>query len=198
MPKHGLGRRHNHAAVGNGRLNLLLSSVRNGGFPDDVTFDETFDDQDDIVQTFDAATDVRRVLEHISGRKDFQDLDPEEGEAAEAGIRSRGIEVLAFYKSRHHINKRPYRGKWGIFYLRQGLQFVARQIAKEHPRYGNPRVLSYEFLRAHEWFHFRADLQTLMFEATTKRHLHAPVRQLFLGKRGQFDEEALAIRQASD
>jgi hypothetical protein len=165
-------------------------------FPwNDDTFDEPFEDQGDIVQPFDEITATRRAWTLISGDRDFPDLSSKEQEAAEAGVRSRGFDVLAFYKSRRHINKRPYRGKWGIFYLRQGLQFVAGQIGKEHPGYGNPWVLSYEFLRAHEWFHYQADLQTLMFEATTKRHLHAPVRQLFRGQREQFVEEALANRQ---
>jgi hypothetical protein len=165
-------------------------------FPwNDDTFDEPFEDQGDFVQPFDEVIRTRRAWTLISGDQGFPDLTSEEQEAAEAGVRSRGFDVLAFYKSRRHVNKRPYRGKWGIFYLRQGLQFVAGQIAKEHPGYGNPWVLSYEFLRAHEWFHYRSDLQTLMFEATTKRHLHAPVRQLFRGQREQFVEEALANRQ---
>lgn len=163
---------------------------------DDGTFNEPFEDQDDIIQTFDESINVRKMLERLTGDQNFPHLDTEVQEAAEAGIRVRGFEVLAFYKSRRHIHKRPYKGKWGIFYLRQGLQFVASQIAKEHPGYGNPWILSYEFLRAHEWFHYRADLQTLMFEATTKHHLHARVRQLFRGQHEQFVEEALANRQA--
>jgi hypothetical protein len=165
---------------------------------DDGNFDEPFADGEDQVQTFNEATDVRRVLERMTGDANFPQLEPDQEEAAEAGIRSRGFDVLAFYKSRRNVNCRPYKGKWGIFYLRQGLQFVGAQIAREHPGYGNPWVLAYEFLRAHEWFHFRADLQTLMFEATTKKHLHKPVRQLFKGQRDQFVEEALANRQAWD
>ena len=165
---------------------------------DDGNFDEPFADGEDQVQTFNEATDMRRVLERMTGDANFPKLEPDQEEAAEAGIRSRGFDVLAFYKSRRNVNCRPYKGKWGIFYLRQGLQFVGGQIAREHPGFGNPWVLAYEFLRAHEWFHFRADLQTLMFEATTKKHLHKPVRQLFRGQRDQFVEEALANRQAWD
>lgn len=163
---------------------------------DDDTFAEPFDDRGDTVQTFDELTASGRARNLISGDPNLPDLTSDEQEAAEAGVRARGFDVLAFYKSRRYINRRPYRGKWGIFYLRQGLQFVASLIAKEHPGYGNPWVLSYELLRAHEWFHYRADLQTLMFEATTSRHLHLPVRQIFRGRRDQFVEEALANRQA--
>jgi hypothetical protein len=163
---------------------------------DDGNFDEPFADGEDQVQTFNEATDVQRVLERMAGDANFPQLDPDQEEAAEAGIRRRGFDVLAFYKSRRNVNCRPYKGKWGVFYLRQGLQFVGAQIAREHPAYGNPWLLAYEFLRAHEWFHFRADLQTLMFEATTKKHLYKPVRQFFRGQRDQFVEEALANRQA--
>ncbi len=165
---------------------------------DDGNFDEPFVDSEDEVQTINEATDVRKMLERMTGDASFPKLESDEEEAAGAGIRSRGFDVLAFYKSRRNVNCRPYRGKWGIFYLRQGMQFVAEQIAREHPGYGNPWLLAYEFLRAHEWFHYRADLQTLMFEATTKRHLHKPVRQLYRGRQDQFVEEALANRQAWD
>ena len=162
------------------------------------SLDEPLKDDDDLVQTLDEASDVRKVLEGLSGDRNFPDLDSDDQEAGEAGVRIRGFDVLAFYKSRRHVKKRPYKSKWGIFYLQQGLQFVASQIASEHPGYGNPWTLSYQFLRAHEWFHYQADLQTLMFELTTKRHLHSPVRQLFRGQREQFVEEALANRQAWD
>jgi hypothetical protein len=162
------------------------------------TFDERFADEEDRVQTLDENEYLRRVSERLTGNRNLPDLSSEEKEAAEAGIRCRGFDILAFYKSRRYVDQRPYKGKWGIFYLHQGIQFVAERLAKDHPGYGNPWALAYEFLRAHEWFHYRADLQTLMFEAVTKRHLHAPVRQLFRSRRDDFVEEALANRQAWD
>lgn len=158
---------------------------------DDSIFPEPFRDQEDRVWTFDEVTELRQ-----GGALPLHKITSEEREAAEAGIRCRGFDVLAFYKSRRYVNMGPYRGRWGIFYLSKGLQFVADQIANEHPGYGDPWLLAYGFLRAHEWFHYCADLQTLMFEATTKRHLHARVSQMFRGRRDLFVEEALANRQA--
>ena len=43
--------------------------------------------------------------------------DGEEMGATEGGIRVAGIEILAFYKSYRHINKPPFRGDWGLFYI---------------------------------------------------------------------------------
>ena len=52
----------------------------------DETFDEPFEDQGDLVQTFDEATDLRRVLERMSGDQNFPDLHPDEQDAAEKSI----------------------------------------------------------------------------------------------------------------
>ena len=163
---------------------------------DDSNFNEPFNDSDDRVQTLDEANRRNAIFDRYSGDPDYRGLDLAERDAAEAGIRCRGFDVLAFYKSRRHIDKGPYKGKWGIFYLEQGLQFVAEQIAQEHPGYGAPSMLAYEFLRAHEWFHYRADLQTLMLEATTEEHLHVLRRHLFRGREHLLVEEALANRHA--
>lgn len=183
-------------------LESLGDELAQDHFPDspwdDEFFDEPFADSEDEVQTFNEDADLRRKLERMTGDSGLPPLGPDQEEAAEAGIRVRGLDVLAFYKSRRNINCRPYKGKWGIFYLRQGLHLISSQIAREHPGYGNPWSLAYELLRAHEWFHFRADLQTLMFEATLKKHLYRPVRRFFVGQREQFVEEALANRQAWD
>ena len=165
---------------------------------DDGPFDEPFDDEQDYVDTLGNIEVAEGVAGRLEARPDNTSLAGDEEEAAEAGVRHSGFEVLAFYKSRRHIHRPPYKGKWGIFYLRQGLTFVALHIARAHPGYGVPTKLALEFLRSHEWFHFRADLQTLMLEAATKRHLSGPARQQFRGRRNHFVEEALANRQAWD
>ena len=183
----------------------VLSILMEESYPEDLdpswdesNFKDSFDDSDDLVLTLDESKGLERTLDQHSGDPNYRELDPAEREAAEAGIRCGGFDVLAFYKSRRHIAKRPYKGKWGVFYLKQGLQFVAEQIAREHPGYGAPSNLAYEFLRAHEWFHYRADLQTLMLEATTEEHLHALRRVNFRGDAHLLVEEALANRQAWD
>ena len=169
-----------------------------GDWLDDSPFDRPFDDGDDRIDTLDSDDTIERVTRRMTSQRAVNPLPPDQQEAAEASVRQRGFDVLAFYKSRRHVDKRPYRGKWGVFYLRQGLTFVADKIAHAHPGYRDPRLLAHDFLQAHEWFHFRADLQTLMFEATTGRHLHGPVRQLFRGHQDDFVEEALANRQVWD
>lgn len=47
----------------------------------------------------------------------------------------------------------------------------------------------------HEHFHYRADLQTLMFEAVKGRQLSQPLRDALRGRRDEFVEEALANLQ---
>lgn len=70
------------------------------------------------------------------------------------------------------------------------------EISQGYPAYKDPRLLAHEFLQAHEHFHFRADIQTLMFEATLKRSLYLPLRRALRGRRTLFVEEALANKQA--
>src|SRR5690606_34492114 len=60
----------------------------------------------------------------------------------------------------------------------------------------DPMRLAHDFLLAHELFHYRSDLQTLMFEAVLKRNLYLPLRRALFGRRTHFVEEALANKQA--
>lgn len=119
-----------------------------------------------------------------------------ERELIEGGIRRRGFDALAFYKSRRFVDRRPFPGKWGIFYLKSGLMYLAGEIANDYPGYKDPRRLAREFLRAHEFFHYKCDLQTLMLEAVLKRNLYVPLRRALRGRRTQFVEEAMANKAA--
>jgi hypothetical protein len=136
------------------------------------------------------------VDDRMDGRPNFTKFDEAERETIEGGIRSRGFDALAFYKSRRFLALAPFPGKWGIFYLEPGLRYVASQIALAYPGFGDPRRLALDFLRAHERFHFAADVQTLMFEATLKRQLYLPLRRALQTQPSIFVEEALANRQA--
>ena len=117
-------------------------------------------------------------------------------ELVEGGIRSRGLEAIAFYKSKRFQNHKPFAGRWGIFYINEGLSHVAWLISQSYPGYADPRTLARDFLRAHEHFHFRADIQTLMLEAALGRHLYVPTRQRFRRSRTHFVEEAIANHHA--
>lgn len=183
-----------------------LDTFADLNWPDDLKIDpldvdpmdEPIDSSDDGIFTIDEEQTAGDVMERMAGRRVSGELDPDEVEAIEGGIRSRGFETLAFYKSRRYLSARPFPGRWGIFYLKQGLIHVESQIIKSYPGYGDPKKLAINFLREHERFHYRADLQTLMFEATLGKHLYLPLRKALRGRRSYFVEEALANRQVWD
>lgn len=160
-------------------------------------FDNPFDTDEDRLSSVQQVAISDEVLDQLRGDRTPIRLPIDEEEIIEGGLRKVGFEILAFYKSRRLIMQPPYSGKWGIFYLKQGLGYVQYLIDVSYPTFGT-RVQSLEFLRKHERFHYRADLQTLMLEAITKRHLYGPLRRAFRGKRSEFVEEALANRQVWD
>jgi hypothetical protein len=160
--------------------------------------DEPVDSREDGIFTIDEEEDSTEALDRISGARVPGEIDHDENEAIEGSIRASGFETLAFYKSRRLIKSRPFPGRWGIFYLKQGLIYIESQIRNFYPGYGNPRKLALNFLRAHERFHYRADLQALMFEATIGHHLYLPLHRALRGMRSHFIEEALANRQVWD
>ena len=160
--------------------------------------DEPVDSESDAVFTVDEEQIGWDAADRIAGRRVPRELDTDTVEAFEGGIRRRGFEILAFYKSRRFADIRPFRGQWGIFYLKEGLIYVESLISSAYPGYGDPRRLALNFLRQHERFHYQADIQTLLFEATLGKHLYSPVRKALRGRRSHFIEEALANRQAWD
>ena len=157
---------------------------------------ETNPDQLSPIRDLTTADRAADVL--LGGRSSSPGLPETDRELIEGGIRACGIEALAFYKSMRFKGKEPFPGRWGIFYLRQGLTQIEWEIATAYPGYKDPRKLAHQFLFAHEHFHFRADLQVLMFEALRNTHLYNPLRRALRGRRSQFVEEALANRQAYD
>lgn len=139
-----------------------------------------------------------RVIDRMTGTLTVPEPNDDDKDLVEGGIRSRGFEAIAFYKSKRFQNRRPFVGRWGIFYINEGLSHVAWQISQTYPGYADPRTLARDFLRAHEHFHFQADIQTLMLEATQGKHLYIPTRQRFRRARSHFVEESIANRQAYD
>lgn len=108
-----------------------------------------------------------------------------------------GFEALAFYKSRRYINDGPCRGEWGIFYLQQGIQFIAGLIeaqAKLQVQDGTASAIA--FLRAHEIFHYRFDLHTLFVEASRGERIYEKLKEMVRPFRTHQVEEALANRSA--
>lgn len=149
----------------------------------------------DSLQTLDEEDRIRRALNVLGGRSWISE---DERDLIEGGLRGSGMDALAFYKSRRRLTHAPFPDKWGIFYLQQGLTYVRDEIAAAYPGVRQPAALALEFLRQHEYFHFRADVQTLMFEATLGRQLYMPLRIAMRGRSMDFVEEALANRQVLD
>jgi hypothetical protein len=173
-------------------------AVDDSGADGDDQIDSPPESEDGELEPYESIVVRDRVFDRMAGTLTVPEPSTTEKELVEGGIRVRGIDAIAFYKSRRFIEKAPFRGKWGIFYIREGLMHVAWEISKAYPGYRDPRTLAYDFIRSHEIFHFRADLRTLMFEATLGRHLYIPTRYNFRGKRNAFVEEAIANSQAYD
>jgi hypothetical protein len=183
--------------------NLPPHTLEQPDWPD-VTSDEMdydhlderpLDDDDDIYPLRDEST-AEREIDALREESSPIELPPEEKELIEGAIRVEGIDAIAFYKSKRFEHRRPYQRKWGIFFLKHGLLHLADEIAIDYPGYKDPRRLAHDFLYAHEHFHFRADLQTLMFEAVIQRNLYIPLLNALRGRRSLFVEEALANREA--
>lgn len=156
------------------------------------------EDPDAQVYTTDEWDDLRGVSDRLTERRviDLGGLPEEERNLIAGGIRHRGLEALAFYKSRRYLSQPPFPGRWGIFYLRQGLQYVAAEVQAYYPGHKDPRKLGREFLRQHERVHLEADLHTLMLEAVRDQRFYGSVRRVFRKHQSRFVEEALANRRA--
>lgn len=125
-----------------------------------------------------------------------QSVNEEEMGAAEGAIRVAGIEILAFYKSYRHINKPPFRGEWGIFYINRGIQHITQMLAMEFPGASNLREITLNFLWNHEIFHAKFDVGVLGFEGFAKTHLYLPQQFAFRRSKSYQPEEALANESA--
>ena len=156
-----------------------------------------YDESEDGVFELSEGQLAEEITDRIRPARDFgpSGLGDDEKILIEGGVRVKGIEALAFYKSKRFQQYRPCIGKWGIFYLKPGLTYLAKEIAREYPTFGNPKKLALDFLRSHEFFHFKADLQTLFFESVKNRNLYRPLHAALSGRKTHFVEEALANRE---
>lgn len=122
--------------------------------------------------------------------------DSEEIGATEGGIRTGGIEILAFYKSYRLIKEPPFRGSWGIFYVNRGIQHITQMLAIEFPGTAGLRKITLDFLWSHEIYHAKFDVGLLGFEAFSKQHLYLPQKYAFRHAKSHQPEEALANAEA--
>jgi len=165
---------------------------RPSGYPDELPDDRWAEIADEDVHPFEAPANGSESLDGpapILSRP----LHDDEQSRVDRAIREIGFEAIAFYKSRRFIQQRPFRGKWGIFYLRVGVEHLATRMAHDYS-IGNSLSAAYELLRRHERYHFKADLYTMMLELVRRQQLYVPVRRAFRGRSTLFVEEALANR----
>jgi hypothetical protein len=116
-------------------------------------------------------------------------IDPSIGEA----VQKQGTDVLAFYKSFRFIEREPFPGRWGIFYLKEGLM-ILETVLNGMYGYTSPQTgdLVRKLLSRHEYLHFKVDVSTLFLEVAMKEHLYLPYFYAYEGKHSHCVEEALA------
>jgi len=126
-------------------------------------------------------------------------MDREESRAAEGGVQTEGIEVLAFYKSYRFKDRKPFIGQWGVFFINAGVHHLTNLICLDFPQLSNmARELAINFLWKHEVFHAKFDIGILGIEGAAKKHLYIPQKHAFRGCQTQQPEEALANKNAWD
>ncbi|WP_323002874.1 hypothetical protein [Denitromonas sp.] len=161
--------------------------------PQDELASEPFPNDNDIAMPLSEEAEIGDEASSPFGR---DSLTGQERRLVEGAIRYRGVEALAFYKSWRFRGKAPFPGKWGIFYLEQGLIWTASEIERYYPGYGVPVKLAREFLRRHERFHYQFDVQALQWEGLTGRALYEPLQIAFRRCSQFLAEEALANKSA--
>jgi len=112
--------------------------------------DDLNGDNEEEIFTYDDYETSIEVSSRMGNRREIFEPSSEDGEIIEGGIREKGFEAIAFYKSKRMIDSLPCKGKWGIFYIKQGLDKLAWDISRSYPGYGDPRELAHQFLFEHE------------------------------------------------
>lgn len=125
-------------------------------------------------------------------------IDDADADLVDGVIRESGLDAIAFYKSIRHLSQEPFPGKWGIFYIEAGVNFLSREIVSYYPGFGIPRKLALEFLRQHERFHFEVDVFSAILERLKNQHLYLPLRYRYKKLPAFCVEEAIANRKTYD
>lgn len=177
--------------------------------PVDIEFpyqnlDPDFDPDFDPTQ-LDRNSEIRTVFEDWRSERNqiyrsneivVENLSNNDRRLLDGAVREIGLEAYAFYKSRRYLGKRPFPGKWGIFYLAHGISRVGELISEAYPGYRDPYHLGYSFLKAHERYHYKFDVYALGVEALLGRSHYHTMKQKIIKSRVPNLEEALANRDA--
>jgi hypothetical protein len=168
--------------------------------PHNQNNDETFlisadFENNSILSTFELWQNQKHFFDKVAGERVIIEPNPNDLNIIEGNIRFKGFESVAFYKSKRHQDKKPFIGKWGIFIIKDALNYMSHKINEYYPGYSSPDKLAYEFIYAHEIFHFYSDLTTLFLESVQNKHLYLPLRYA-ISDPTNFVEEALANQNA--
>lgn len=117
------------------------------------------------------------VEEHYEPVTDEQNDVPIDEEGVYVGsteeVLDKGLDTIAFYKSFRYMKKKPYPGKWGIFFLKDKFNELVCDIADESgvsPVVAKP--VMERFVRAHEIYHHFVDCLCLEFESYVERSIY--------------------------
>jgi len=129
----------------------------------------------DCHKRIDQNTHIEEFNAEEIGEFRFPENDATNQKAIENGILANGMESLAFYKSIHFLQQKPFPGKWGIFIFDYGISYLSDEIASFYPNRFSKKELDYfagQILLLHEQFHFLFDSWVLSHESVTKKHLY--------------------------
>jgi len=105
-----------------------------------------------------------------------------------------GMEAVAFYKSFRFQELQPLNGYWGIFYQKDGIRRIQRDL--EELGLPHSQWSALEFVRRHERFHFKFDVYALGIESAVSRHLYLPLKHTYRDHPTMQTEEAMANHEA--
>lgn len=174
--------------------------------PDDTEIDiphvgEVRDLDDDFFEGYAIDEEGTSIDDYKKDHENYHEpLTDDDRRAIDGAIRSPlGFEVLAFYKSRRLRDRKPYVGKWGIFYLSVGIDRIAELLMS---RFGSSlpefkaRQLSRSLIQQHERFHYKFDIHALTIESLLKKNLYLPLKRAFRHHPHHQIEEGLANSMA--
>jgi hypothetical protein len=124
------------------------------------------------------------------------ELSDEVYEQCQYHVRARGIDALAFYKSKRFLLRPPFPGKWGVFFLDFGLRFIEEELGRYYPGSAKIDEIGRRFLLEHELTHFKSDIFCGFLEIVTGRNLFETITTAMVGRQTFFVEEAIANQRA--
>jgi hypothetical protein len=170
------------------------------GVNEDNLTDDTIDSLADIEDSLGTLRPISPDL-----LRELENKDPIPGEhirSITAVVRRTGIDAIAFYKSIRKAHQKPFPGKWGIFYTEQGIHYIAYLLNVTIPTTGVLPVVdtttqwAYQFLQAHERYHYCFDMYAMSIEAAAARSMYLPLKIAYKHCRHRQVEEAIANNAA--